>query len=215
MRKLQVHAYIAAVIFGLMLLAAKSGEPLVFEGRPNTEFEKIPLELPGWSGMNSKFDEKTYEQLPTCNLLLRYYDERDSRVPIELAIVYGQELGDFHQPEMCLEGQGLRSVARRKVRIRRSDGTSFEAVGLTMEGEYSRRAFVYWFSTQGVTSTFLGDYKVRLLLNRLTARKVQPSAMVRLAAEVRYTDEEAFDQLVRFAEAIVPNLDEEFAAGGS
>jgi len=213
MRKIQLHACVLTVVLGLALIAAKSGKPLSLTGRPDTTFEAIPMELAGWVGQDMQFAKTTYDLLPTCSLLLRYYEHESVYAPIELAIVYGTDLGDFHQPEMCLEGQGLRSVYKGKVLIRDTDGSSFEGVKLIAESEdYHRHAFVFWFAGSETTSTFLGTYKLKIFMNRLLARKVQPSALVRLSTEVTDSDDEAVEQLVRFAEDFLPYFRKEFAA---
>ncbi len=215
MSKVQFHAYALAVLLTLTVLGTKAVKPLELESQSGTDFDRIPLQLAGWSGREGKFGEATQRGLPSCSLLLRYYDHEDYYTPVELAAVYGTDLGDFHQPEICLEGQGLRSISKGKVRVRNSNGTSFEAISLIMDGDYNRRGFVFWFSSEGVTSTFLGSYKVKAFLDRLLSRRVRPSALVRLSTEVLGSEKEAVDQLLRFAEDFVPYLNEEFAAGNS
>jgi len=207
------------VLFGLAIAGARLPKSAVAGGPPKTEFEKIPLEFAGWYGSNGEFPPATQEALPTCSLLLRYYGHEDGYGPVELAVVYGTDLGDFHQPEFCLEGQGLQRLSSGHVRIRNADGTSFVAVSLIMERYGGKRAFVFWFASKGTTSTFLGSYKTKIFLNRLLRRKIEPSAMVRLSTDVVGPDEEAskeaIDELVGFAEMVVPFLREEFTAGTS
>ena len=214
MSKVQLHACILIVLLGAAIAAAKSAKPLMVEGRPRTDFSGIPLDLGEWYGRNSKFGAESYKALPSCSLLLRYYEHYEHPF-VELAVVYGTDLGDFHQPEACLEGQGLCSVKKGKVRISEGEGVSFEAVSLIMESAYDRRAFVFWFSDEGKASTFLGSHKARVFLKRLRARKIEPSALVRLSTQVLGSDEEAVNRLVRFAEDVVPYLKKEFAAGTS
>lgn len=208
----QLHAYVLVVLLALVTSTTMFSKPLRVEGRSETDFSKMPMELGEWVGRAGRFDEKTYEQLPSCSLLLRFY-EHEIHPNIELAIVYGTDLGDFHQPEICLEGQGLRSVGKDRVQIREGGGTSFEAVELITESDYGRRMFLFWFYSEGVSSTSLGTYKVRVFSERLRTRRVQPSALIRLSTEVLGSDEEAIDRLVRFAEEVVPYIRSEFGTG--
>ena len=212
MSKIQLNAYILIVMFSFTIWGAKSAKPVMIAQKPRTNFSRIPIQIGDWMGTEAKFDQATYDALKSCSLLLRYYEGNEG-APIGLAIVYGVDLGDFHQPEFCLEGQGVRSVKKEIVHIRRDDGPQFEAVSLIMESDYNRQAFVYWFSSKGRTAISLGSYKTRMFIDRLRARKIKPSAMIRLSTEVSSTDEEAVDQLVRFAERLSPYLDEEFATG--
>ena len=193
------------------MLAVKSSKPLSVEGRTQTDFSKIPMEIGGWVGTNGRFDAQTYEILKSCSLLVRFYEHQDNP-PIDLAIVYGTDLGDFHQPEGCLEGQGLRIVDKRKIVIHTKEG-AFPAVSLMTDSDVGRRAFVFWFAGDGRASTFLGDYKVRLFFHRLRFRKIQPSAMIRLSTEVTDSDEDATARLVTFIKEAYPYLRQEFEVG--
>ncbi len=194
----------------LAVIGAGAVRPLR-EGRVITDFSHIPMEMGDWSGIEYRFDDDTYRLLPSCSLLLRVYDHADIP-PVELAIVYGTNLGDFHQPEQCLEGQGLRSLSKRIVQVKGEDGKTFSANGLIMDSEYGRRAYVYWFASGGTTATFLGSYKSKVILDRLLSRKVQPSALVRLSMNVLGDDDESINDLVKFAEAVVPYLNDEFSS---
>lgn len=212
MSKVQLHACILIVVLGFASIAAKFMSPLTLGGSSGTSFSKIPLNFAGWNGEQSEFDEETRSQLPSASLLLRYYMHDSYDSPVELAIVYGTDFGSFHQPEFCLEGQGMRRVKSTKVRISGGDGTEYETASAIMESDYDRYAFVYWFLSEGVSSTSLGNYKVRLLIDGLRrGRKIEPSAMIRLSTRVVNTDEQAIGQLVHFAEDITPYIKQEFA----
>lgn len=214
MSKVQLNAYILIVLLGLAVAGANAIKP-EGGGRVVTEFSSIPLDTEDWSGVNQRFDPETYRLLPSCSLLLRTYDNYDHPTPVELAIVYGTNLGDFHQPEQCLEGQGLRSVAKSQVQVKGANGKPFTANGVIMEGEYGRRAFVYWFASQKSTATFLGNYKIKVFKDRLLSRAIEPAALVRLSTVVDDSDEEAVQRLIDFGEMMVPYLDKEFASGAS
>lgn len=170
------------------------------------------MQIAGWSGTNGRFDERTYQGLPSCSLLVRYYVHPDYQAPVDLAIVYGTDLGDFHQPEICLEGQGLKPLEKSKITIKTRAG-SFQAIRLITESDFERRAFIFWFAGQGSTSTFLGDYKVKVFVHRLLARRIEPSAMVRLSTVVATTDDDAVNTIVRFVQVAFPYLQQEFQAG--
>jgi EpsI family protein len=211
MLKIQLRAYVLAVILGLTLFMVRSARPLVKEGRPKTDFSRIPMDIDGWSGLNGRFDESTYKGLPSCSLLVRFYQHPDYPT-VDLAIVYGTDLGDFHQPEGCLEGQGLRIVDKRRIVIHTKEG-AFPAVSLITDSDVGRRAFVFWFAGSGSVSTFLGDYKVRLFFHRLRFRKIQPSAMIRLSTAVTDSDEDATARLLTFIKEAYPYLKQEFEVG--
>ncbi len=213
MSRFQLHALVLTVLCGLTLAATQAVSPAK-QARVTTDFSNIPLAFSGWSiYSDTGLGRETQEALPSSSLLGRTYEHPDYPVSSELAIVYGVDLGNFHQPEICLEGQGLRSQSKRMIRIEdRGTGSSFNAMSLIMDSEYGRRAFIYWFMSGGTTSTSLGNYKTRVLVDRLMLREVNPSAMVRLSTAVTDDDEAAEKQLVDFAEAVLPYLKIEFSA---
>ena len=212
MSKFQLHALIMIVLCGLTLAGTKAVAPTQ-KGRVTTDFSAIPLEFAGWIILdNPGFDDETKRLLPSSSLMLRVYEHSDHLVRTQLAIVYGADLGNFHQPEICLEGQGWRGQSKHLVRIKDADGSSLNGMSLIMTHEtQGKAAFLYWFMSEGTTSTHLGNYKTRVLVNRLLLREVQPSAMIRLSASVADSDEDAVKQLVGFAESVMPFLKKEFA----
>lgn len=216
MSKVQLNAIALLIILSLTTAGAKLARPLSVEGRVRTDFDLIPLDIGDWAGAEDRFSDQTYKLLPTCSLLLRYYQHPDLYAPVELAIVYGTDLGDFHQPEFCLESQGLRTVEKGLVKLKDPSGKQFDAVKLIMEGDTSgRRMFLFWFSSEGTTSTFLGNYKVKIFMDRLLARRVKPSALVRLSTLVVDSDEDSLKTLTRFADMMIPYIEKEFAASSS
>ena len=214
MSKVQLNAYTLIVVLGLAIAGANAVKP-EGEGRIVTEFDSIPIDVKDWSGVDLRFSEDTYRLLPSCSLLLRSYDSYEESAAVELAIVYGTNLGDFHQPEQCLEGQGLRSVSKRQVRLRGANGKLFAANSVIMEGEYGRRAFVYWFASKKSTATFLGNYKVKVFRDRLMSREIEPAALVRLSTPAEDGDDIAVKRLIGFGEMMIPYLDKEFAKGAA
>jgi EpsI family protein len=212
--KIQLHAYALVIVVAIVLAGTKSVKPLTILGPPNTKFEKIPLKFDGWSGVDDKFDEITYKYLPSASLLLRHYEHDNWDAPVDLAIVYGTDLGDFHQPDVCLRGQGFNAISKGKVSIKGADGKPFEATTLLMEYDYGRQVFMYWFTSKHANDKFVGSYKLRILYDRLVKHSVTPSAMVRLSAPVIDSDEENLNELVKFAEAVAPYLSEQFASEG-
>lgn len=213
MSKIQLHSTVLIVLFGLTIAATYAKKPLTIAGRPQTDFARIPMEIDGWYGTELTWDEMTLNALPSASLLRRSYTHESDPYTVELAIVYGTDLGDFHQPEVCLTGQGWRTLHSFPVRIATRDGESFVANNVIMEhGQGFRNAFMYWFYSRGIVSTSLGSYKLRMLRDRILGTGVEPSAMIRLSTEVYGEDDkEATEHLRAFAEAAAPYIREEFS----
>lgn len=214
MSKVQLHSYIVIVLLLAVTGAVKLAKPLRLAGAPTTDFSRIPMAVGGWTGENGEFDERTYEMLPSASLLMRYYARDYDLSPVALGIVYGTDLGDFHQPEVCLEGQGLRAISKGTVRIKDGKGGSFPAVSLITEANYRRQVFVFWFYAEGVSSISLGQYKISILFSRLMMRKVQPSALIRFSTVVAdgESESDAMGRVVQLADALFPYVKRELDA---
>ena len=215
MSKVQLHACAVTILLLLVAVGLKSAKPFTLAGPAGTDFSKIPLTFGVWTGEVGEFDPTTRENLPSASLLLRFYKRSYDIAPLGLAVVYGTDLGDFHQPEVCLEGQGLQAVSKRTVRIKDGRGGTFDAVSVITESDFRRQAFVFWFYTEGTTSTSLGKYKLSMLLDRLMMRRIRPSAMIRLSTVVTSSDQESIDELVLFASDAFPYLKREFDSTAS
>ncbi len=215
MSKVQLHAYAVIVLLVLIAVGVKAAKPFQSDGPIKTDFSKIPLHFGEWTGEERPFDDVTRRNLPNASLLMRFYSRPYDLAPVGLAIVYGTDLGDFHQPEVCLEGQGLKAVSKSIVQVTASNGKTFDAVCLITERDYSRQVFLFWFNTEGMTSTSLGRYKVDILIDRMFMRRIRPSAMIRLSTAVVTSEQDATDQLVQFAGEVFPYLAEEFRSTSS
>lgn len=117
MRQTQLHAYILIAMLGVALAGILSAKPLTLSGRPKTDFGMIPMAMDGWNGVRGGFDAQTKKLLPSCSLLHVPYTNLQRASAVELAVVYGTDLGDFHQPETCLQGSGLRILSKRTVLV--------------------------------------------------------------------------------------------------
>jgi EpsI family protein len=211
MSKIQFHAIIVILCLSLTLVGTHTKKHRSAVVRPVINQEAVPLKFKGWYGIVSDFDEDMKKMLPSCTFMLRYYQHDGSESPVELAVVYGTDLGDFHQPEVCLEGQDWRSLYKKPVRIRDVDGTEFTATEAVMENSFgARQVFVFWFYSGGVTSTSLGWYKLKMLKDRIITGTTKPSAMIRLSRQVISDDETAASDLERFAEDVMPYLRKAF-----
>jgi len=217
MSRFQAHAILLIVLCSLALGFTWSVAPSE-KNRVTTDFARIPLEFGHWVIYDDTgFDEETKRLLPSSSLMYRWYEHDEADVKVGLAIVYGVDLGNFHQPEICLEGQGWRGQTRRMVKIRDEEsGKTFDAMSMVMEhSAQGRMAWLYWFMSEGATSTSLGNYKTRVMVNRLMLKQVRPSAMIRISAPVTSTDEESESYLVDFAQSVLPYLKKEFYAGAA
>ncbi|MCL6520214.1 MAG: EpsI family protein [Armatimonadetes bacterium] len=209
MSKIQSNVIFLVIFFAILLAAARLVKPFAHEGRVVTSFEGIPKTIGSWTGVDRQFDEEVKKQLPGSSLLWRDYTDRDGNI-VSIAIVYGTALGIFHQPEMCLQGSGWTILDEGDTKIPVNSGTSITAKYFVMENEYvGKSAGVYWFSTRGMTSTFLGTHKTQLYLYRILRRKIEPSALVRFTSMVQSDDATTLKKVKELAGLLFPYVQEE------
>ena len=208
MRKVQSRAYFL-VAFVAIFAAAMNWAPTVggTTGRPNESFAEIPMEVGEWGGERGSFDENTQNVLPTCALFLAEYVNKKGDL-VQVSIVYGRDLGDFHQPEYCLEGQGWRTTQKRSLQIRESDGFTHPAEELRQRTSYEDQVVLFWFATEGKAVTTLGKHKIRVYVDRLISRQVKPSALVRFIAPVRTDESSASAATLELARQVGPYIRE-------
>ena len=214
MSKIQLQAYSLVVLMALSVIVTKAGRVAIKESPPKTQFELIPMDIGAWTGVRAEFDETTKEALPTASLLLRYYAHEDFPYT-SLAIVYGTDIGDFHQPEVCLQGQGYKAISKRIVTVKPTHGNPFDAVALITEGPDGQTAFLFWFTSEDKTFTSLGNYQMKILKNRLMRQRIKPSAMIRLSAKIDSSIDKSINQLAAFAGDFAPYLMKQFKAGAA
>ncbi len=208
MSKVQSRAYFLAIFMAVFALAIYV-TPTIGRtgGRPNQTFEDIPLHVGDWGGERGDFDEVTKAALPSAALFLAEYVNSSGDL-VQLAIIYGQDLGDFHQPEYCLEGQGWRTLEKRHFSLKEKDGFTHTAVEMHQTMSLQDQIVIYWFATEGKATTELGKHKIKVSFDRIFSKKVKPSALIRFIAPVRTDPERASKAARELASEIGPTIRE-------
>jgi EpsI family protein len=181
MRQVQKYAVLLAGILILWLAVQASVKPVQGGGKVIEDFHEIPLQVGQWSGVEQPFDDVSKKALPYSALLSRDY-ENERGYDSNLSIVYGVDLGGFHQPEYCMEGSGWKRNQSRVVKV--NSASPHDAVILNMYDGYSKIVVLYWFATEGTTTTVLGKQKVAALMGRIAGSKMKPAAMIRLITPI-------------------------------
>lgn len=204
MPRFQVNAVIVAVIFIAWAIATGLLPPAE-GGRIVEDFSSIPTDIAGWYGTNGTFEKTIYEQLPTCSLLSRDYIDSEGN-GVNLSIVYGRELGDFHQPERCMQGSGWKPETSRVVWLHPKGSKPHQATVITMKSDYHDLVMVYWFYMGEKLSPTMGGSKMRAVMNAMLGRKVAPSAMIKFSANADWSRESAEKNAVGLAEQLGPHI---------
>jgi EpsI family protein len=203
MRKLQIYAFILTGIFLLWLGAHAVIQPTQGAGKVIESFSEIPLTVGDWTGEDYPMDEVSIKFLPNCSLFNRIYSNSGG-YSSNLTMVYGVDLGDFHQPEFCLEGQGWKRTTLESVEIKSQK--PHKAIMLTMTGDYQNIVVLYWFASRGSTSVVLGRHKYKEFLERLSNKSLQPSALVRFISPIEGDLEQTKRHTLELAEELDPHI---------
>jgi len=156
---------------GLVALIAKRGSPVVVQ----TNLEKIPMNIAGYSATEDAFPDYVYEALNADQHIYRHYKGVDGR-EIDLYIgYYGTAKGGRtgHNPHGCLPGAGWVILKTHKIRVIPSyypDGVDLNYI-LTRKGD-AFICLIHWYQSAGkkVLSTGFEQnierFKGRILHNR-------------------------------------------------
>ncbi len=188
MPRFQIYAVVLMTLVlawaGLITLSPNPGSVGM---RLSEDFSEIPLHANGWYGTNQQFDgaASVYAQLSTCQLLNRSYYKDLSGASAQLSVVLGLDLGDFHQPEVCMNGAGWQVINQRLIKIKPIGAPEHLAVLNNMRSERQGEiVLIYWFYMAGEVTPTLGSKLSQSFRN--VFKTVEPSAMVKFTSPVDY-----------------------------
>ncbi|MDO8682222.1 MAG: EpsI family protein [Armatimonadota bacterium] len=175
------------------------------------KFEQIPFSVGDWYSDKERSSIRTsVKGLPTSSVLNRLYTNSNGDKVI-LTIVYASSLGDMHQPEICLMGQGWAISEPRKISLHPKQKLSFKAMKAMLSNEVEGRdeLAVYWFDSPVGKSTLLPKHKIKIYLSRLTKHGTVGTALVRIMTPVSGFDDEerGLKAAVDLANEISPHID--------
>lgn len=180
MPRFQVYACVAAV-FAIIWAAAVTTVSGAQPGRIDEDFSCIPMEIGKWHGENLEKDIFAMQILSTTSILSRQYTNDDGEVVV-LSIVYGRELSDFHQPEVCMKGAGWKTTKSELIWLEPKGMPRHQARLLTISSDYDDGAMAYWYYMGGKVTPDVVGSKINLVLKSMCGIKLKPSVMVKFTA---------------------------------
>lgn len=174
------------------------------------DFEAIPSDIGQWSTRQTETQYQP-EGLPTASVLHRVY-ANDSGDITTLSIVYGASMGDLHQPEVCLGGQGWSTTDQTKITLN-SGGNTFPAMLVWMRHESSgdERITIYWFDSSIGKAALLPWHKIKVYWARLQGRSTEGVALVRIMAPISDNEAKSRQTAIDFAQQISSHIDKMFS----
>lgn len=175
------------VITALILLGGAAGLTLrYFETVPENgpDFAQLPYEFAEYNGIESRFDESTYQVLKADTTTLRRYQGADGTVYwLFVAYFKDQKYGSqIHSPRHCLPGGGWRIEELSEMTIDDPINDTRDINRLEIAWENQRQVMLYWFeSRSGIISDEFA-LKFDLVKNSLLFRPTD-AAFVRLTVQ--------------------------------
>lgn len=170
----------------------------------------IPMQLGQWHGTDLPLEENIYEILETRSIIHRSYSS-SSGANVFLSIVYYTETKvDFHAPEACLGGQGLRVNKEEKtILVRQSEKEIPIRLNQLLRKGDGPDTLIWYFYKAG---DFLGEDYIKLRLNlafNKLANNAKSGALIRISTPIPSDPDgevKASSTLRGFLEEILPTL---------
>lgn len=206
MPRVQAYACIVAgvlIVWGAVIGFMPRIDP---KQRIVEDFRGVPMSINEWTGTNLQTDRLTLELLSTCTILDREYEGK-SGDKVNLSIIYGRDLGDFHQPEACLRGAGWKAVDSRRVWVHPRGLPPHQATMIILRNDQQVEDIItlYWFYMAGQISPTM-QKKVVALLEGFSRKGVQPSALVKFSTPITTDEAGARKLVIEFCEALQPSI---------
>lgn len=166
-------------------------------------FELIPYDLEGYTGVERRFGEQSYDVLQADTTTLRLYrDSSGQACWLFVAYFASQKYGSqMHSPKHCLPGGGWQIERVEPFDLPLPDGSKRRINRLVIALDNRKQVMFYWFQTRGGTITNEFAVKWDLMMNSLALRPTD-AAFVRLTLSADDGMEEATRQAVSLLRAL-------------
>jgi len=179
---------------------------------PHEPLSSLPLQIGGWTGIDSVLDQQTLDILGPGEFLVRDYENSSQAQPwIDLYIAYfpSQRTGDtIHSPNHCLPGAGWIPTSREMVQIMRPDGSSFPVNRYVVSKSGERQLVLYWFQAHGRVVASEWSAKYYLIADSIRLNR-SDGGMVRLMTPMLdgESPEAAQARVMQLGSQLLPLLD--------
>ncbi len=194
---------VTVVVVNSLQYDASLDEKAEFSG-----LQKIPLQIGKWIGQDYPLQEMVYEILETRAIMHRAYTA-DNGQQVFLSIVhYHDTKVDFHTPEACIGGRGLKTTKTNKM-ITFISGTEENHIDVAemLTTMSTGQTLTYYFFKSG---QFVGSSYIKMRLNIAANKLVKNDArgsLIRISTTVTPGYEsEAETLLVAFIKDLFPYI---------
>lgn len=179
------------------------GYPLKYDSSINSEsalqaVNKLPKEYNDWRGRDVYLDPTVYEILDTKAIIHREYVNSKGQSVLLSIVYYSDTKVDFHTPEGCLGGKGIRAKKSVKPISIKNEAQYISFDVAEIKTNYNRnKSIVYYFYKAG---KFIGQNYIKMRLNIAKNKflsKNRSGALIRISTNLKSNGENTGEGILK------------------
>ncbi len=150
--------------------------------------KKIPHTIGAWRGEDFPLDSSVYEILETKAIIHRNYTFNDKKILLSV-VYYPETKVDFHPPESCLGGKGIRTQSSvKRIQLDYNGDNINLGINTILREQGEDKQLVYYFYKAG---PFVGNSYIKLrfslAVNKFSSKE-KSGALIRISTPVYSSD---------------------------
>jgi exosortase D (VPLPA-CTERM-specific) len=170
--------------------------------------QSIPRQIEGWQGADDPLDAKILAMTGVDDYLNRAYIRGADYMGLYIGYYRTQATGDtIHSPKNCLPGSGWQPVSSSTVELEAPGGRSVPVNSYVIQKGAERQVVLYWYQSQ--RRVMASEYRAKfyMIADALRWNRTD-GALVRIAAPIAGDEMQTREQARRFAQQVLPQLNE-------
>lgn len=173
------------------------------------DIAKIPKQIGKWQGTDIYLEPSIYDILETKSIIHRSYHSTIGDVFLSV-VHYPDTKVDFHAPEACLGGKGIKIVKTKKViNVLVNEENRKIEVNQLLYDSFNEKEIVYYFYKAG---SYLGNNYIKMRLNLALNKFVsnnRSGSLIRLSSDLDPLDpEKTHGMLKNLLSEIMPYIND-------
>ena len=161
----------------------------------------FPINHEGWKGERIEMDKIVADILETDALVLNRY-VKDQKAVVLAIVYYPDAKVDFHAPEACYSGRGIK-IDKRIMAVALNALGTINVNELNIVRGNSKELVYYFYKSGNFIGNSYNRLRFNLVLNNLFAKE-KSGALVRISTPVIGDGDDADSRLIRFMDDFVP-----------
>jgi len=197
---------ILILLLQVLVLRAVSYDTEITAAEGLDAVSKIPHSFADWKGTDYPLDPRVYNILETRSIIHRSYENNKGQKVFLSIVYYADTKVDFHAPEACLGGQGIKTEKSSDTVLIDKLKTMLTVSRLVQTSEHGKNDLVYYFFKAG---PFMGRSYLRLRLHLIMnkfSKQSHSGSLIRVSTRLGLNgnDAQATSLLKRFINDVEP-----------